>query len=528
MTVTTTAVDVSYTADGATTSYALPFYFTADSHIKVYVNTVLQNSGYSLTGRGVSSGGTLVFSAAPAAGLSIYVQRILPVTQEVNPVNNSTIFGSTLARGLDYLTMLVQQLMYQPTLLDLQTRVRAVGTSFQNILLKDALDDIYLVNYITGGKVSADPTTNMTGFTRALAALTARSSTSGRGRIVLPAGEIPVNGLITVSIDNVTFIGSGPAATVFVQSNASTCQTLLITGINVVLQDIGIYVSGSSAAGSVIKVTGENFRPFRISVTNGYIGVDLTDNGGMLGGDFNISNCTYSCLWIHGGVQDCRLDNLILNGGTTSNCTGGCLRIEDFVSALVIDRWTTLSGRVPLYMSAVTTGDTTQPAYSIMANGYMDGFGRTGIIINSKLITFPNLWLSGGREGSGYIALELYNSHGIRMPNATLQNCGLQAINVKATCKDLTITDFSAFNNGQKSASPAITIEANTNNFKLTGMGGNDTDYYSGGGQSNVVRVFAGTSDRYRIEITGRGSVGGVPVLDGGTGVNKQVSSYGN
>lgn len=109
MTVATTAVDVTYVPNGATTVFAIPFAFADADHVKVELNGTLLNAGYSVAGAGDEDGGTLTMDVAPAASTSLYVYRETPLLQEVAPVNNSTVFASVLGRGLDLATMRAQE-----------------------------------------------------------------------------------------------------------------------------------------------------------------------------------------------------------------------------------------------------------------------------------------------------------------------------------------------------------------------------------------------------------------------------------
>jgi len=110
MTVTTTSVFVDYVGNGATTSFPTTFQFLDDTDVKVSVDDVLLVAGYSVTGAGSPSAGTVIFDVAPALAAAIHIERVLPLTQEIDPINNTTVFANVLSRGLDTVTMLVQQL----------------------------------------------------------------------------------------------------------------------------------------------------------------------------------------------------------------------------------------------------------------------------------------------------------------------------------------------------------------------------------------------------------------------------------
>ena len=109
MTVNTTPVEINYTGNASTTVFALPFAFAANAHVKVYLGGVLQNSGYSITGAGNPSGGTLTMTTAPGSGVALKARRVTPLTQDIDVVNNATVFASSLETGLDYALMRQQE-----------------------------------------------------------------------------------------------------------------------------------------------------------------------------------------------------------------------------------------------------------------------------------------------------------------------------------------------------------------------------------------------------------------------------------
>ena len=74
MTVSSTTSKVSYTGNGVTTAFAVPFYFLEAADLQVIlrssagVETVQAlTTNYTVAGAGVSSGGTVTMLTAPAA-----------------------------------------------------------------------------------------------------------------------------------------------------------------------------------------------------------------------------------------------------------------------------------------------------------------------------------------------------------------------------------------------------------------------------------------------------------------------------
>lgn len=120
MTVQNSTYRADYTGNGVTTSFAVPFYFLDPTHLTVLqtdlngnVATLALNSAYTVTGAGVSAGGTLLMATAPVSGYKIAVLRNVPLTQLSHFVPNDPLPASTLEQNFDQLTMEVQQLQEQ-------------------------------------------------------------------------------------------------------------------------------------------------------------------------------------------------------------------------------------------------------------------------------------------------------------------------------------------------------------------------------------------------------------------------------
>ncbi len=110
MAVETTVTSASSIGNGVSTVFPLPFVFLDNSHIKLYLDGVLQGSGYVVSGAGVPTGGSITITPAPAYGVVVLRVREVPITQEVDTVNNETILQDVLDKALDKLTMICQQI----------------------------------------------------------------------------------------------------------------------------------------------------------------------------------------------------------------------------------------------------------------------------------------------------------------------------------------------------------------------------------------------------------------------------------
>jgi len=117
MTVNTAASTATYTGNGSTTVFPVPFYFLVNTDLQVLqkvaatgvIKTLVLNSDYTLTGAGVGAGGSLTMTVAPAIGDTLYIARNVAAVQQTAYPSNSPFPASSHEMALDRLTMLAQQ-----------------------------------------------------------------------------------------------------------------------------------------------------------------------------------------------------------------------------------------------------------------------------------------------------------------------------------------------------------------------------------------------------------------------------------
>ena len=120
MTVSSQTAKVSYAGNGSTKTFAVPFYFLADGHLKVVlgkpdntetVYALITN--YTVADAGNPAGGSITLTsgtAAPASGETLVIVRNVPLTQETDYQANDDFPAESHERALDKLTMENQQL----------------------------------------------------------------------------------------------------------------------------------------------------------------------------------------------------------------------------------------------------------------------------------------------------------------------------------------------------------------------------------------------------------------------------------
>ena len=109
MTLSTTANIMQYSGNGVTTAFSFPYLFYADADLKVYIDSDLQASGYTVSGAGVAGGGSVTFSTAPLTGTTVTIQRLVDVTQETDFENFDGNPADVTEKQFDLCVMMSQQ-----------------------------------------------------------------------------------------------------------------------------------------------------------------------------------------------------------------------------------------------------------------------------------------------------------------------------------------------------------------------------------------------------------------------------------
>lgn len=110
MPVTASYTPNSSTGNGVTTVFAYNFPILDEDDLLVTVDGVEQTSGYTVSGVGSPTGGSITFSVAPANGTTVLRARDVPYDRETDYQANGDLLEVTLDADLDRIVMQVQQL----------------------------------------------------------------------------------------------------------------------------------------------------------------------------------------------------------------------------------------------------------------------------------------------------------------------------------------------------------------------------------------------------------------------------------
>jgi microcystin-dependent protein len=123
MTVETTAIKAVAQGNGATTNWPFTFIIPEDDQVVLTLvdvdsgnPTVIGPAFYTVNGAGNPAGGSVDYPLSGSPVTSDYyvvVERVLPLTQESDLVNQGGAYPATIEEMCDYLTMVAQQLQDQ-------------------------------------------------------------------------------------------------------------------------------------------------------------------------------------------------------------------------------------------------------------------------------------------------------------------------------------------------------------------------------------------------------------------------------
>ena len=113
----TTLASPTYNGNGVTTAFATGFYFSDQTYLEVIVTSSTGvetvktiTTHYTVTGAGVSGGGTVTFVTAPATGEKVNIRSKVPYTQETDYLEGGSFSAATHEDALDKLTKITQQI----------------------------------------------------------------------------------------------------------------------------------------------------------------------------------------------------------------------------------------------------------------------------------------------------------------------------------------------------------------------------------------------------------------------------------
>lgn len=372
MPVTNTAVRFPYSGNGVTTSFPFTCKIFNANELQVYLNGILQATGYTVTIL-AGGGGNVVFTTAPAAAVPILILRHTPRTQATDWVENDPDPASAKENAFDKQMNIVQEMddtffhtlrapLIDDVIVELPakasrangylafdsngnpiiaaspsisgTTVVATGSSVARTLAERFATDKNVLDYGADSTGVADSTAAINN------AVAAAQATGGN--VVFPPGIYRVTSTIVITIA-VHFIGlgSGPGGNTAIGNNNNKAAVLehdfngtmfqvigvngdVIAGVGTSFENILFRQkdgAGAGASGTCIQVLkqSDTFAPswFRIHDCTFEVGAGKNDWTWALDLDGSAAATGPAA---GGGLRDTYLSNLRITSG--ANATG--------------------------------------------------------------------------------------------------------------------------------------------------------------------------------------------------------------
>jgi hypothetical protein len=118
LTVSTTDSSIDYLGNGVTAAFPVPFRFLRNEDLVVSSvaadgtdTPLVMGANYTVVGAGSQTGGAVMLTTPPLAGITINISRVLSPVQSTDLRNQGRFYAETHESVFDYLTMLVQQVL---------------------------------------------------------------------------------------------------------------------------------------------------------------------------------------------------------------------------------------------------------------------------------------------------------------------------------------------------------------------------------------------------------------------------------
>jgi hypothetical protein len=433
MTVSTTATRIAYTGNASTTAFAFSFRFLAGTDIAVYLDGVLQSTGYTVSAPGAS--GTVTFSTAPASGVEVVITRATAKTQETDYVANDAFSADAT------------ELAFDRAMLAAQDNAAGLGRALRVADHLPAIDPIadpdapvltwanYPVNVSAYG-AKGDGVTDDTAAINA--ALTAASTTGAA--VYFPAGSYSYSGGGTLA-DGVVCYGDGPEASIIISRTASptTGSLFYLQGLGTGVRSLGFEAGVTQTSGCYVFVGGigsfiENFR-----MSGDINGVWMTGNVARVrNGTFKDGAANAIRIKAEGGDNSQIITDVVMKAQTPSNvCTAG-IRLRN-CAALTISNVSILQQGVGLLIDPTSSSEN---VLNLFCNScFFDG-STFGIYVNPTStavvarLKFTDVWVSGLTDGAYFSGSEIA---GVLFKGLQANLCGGNGLYTGSGCKEIEV-----------------------------------------------------------------------------------------
>jgi hypothetical protein len=391
--VTGTSVAATYTGNGSTTAFTVPFKFLSSSDLRVtskpsggVAATLTLGVNYNVSGAGSDAGGTVTMTSAPANGTTITITRTTTPTQGTAYSSQGAFDPKTLEVSLDKATLEEQETQSRTS--SLESTVTSLQSSV-SLLQGSSLTILYQAK-----NAKADYGAKGDGVTDDTVAL--QTALNAGGPLYLPSGTYVVSSTLTVT-GRKGFVMLGDGITSVLKPTASVAGLPVLQVQNsrdCVFRDFridGSHTSSNQPSAAVLLLAG---------LSGGYVSSNNLFSNIMVGADYPNSllagfKTDFSRTTLTGSLTFTNGSASVTGSGTrfTSELTPGSSLIR------VVGRW-------QVYRVGLITDDTHMTVGAVGTSGPYGEATVTGSTesitdFNNDLHTFRDCYVYN-INGPGY------------------------------------------------------------------------------------------------------------------------------
>jgi hypothetical protein len=223
---------VTYTGNGSTTSYAIPFSYIDSSHVKAYINGTL-TSAFTV------STSTLTFTSAPANGATVRIERQTPIDARlVDFADGSVLTEADLDRSANQTFYIAQEVaddQINNLALDTDDKYNANSKVIKNLANPVNANDAVNKTYLENTWLSTSDKATLTNLNSNIASVNAVNSALANVNTVASDLNEPVSEIntVAVSIANVDTVGTNIANVNTVAGNNANITTVAGANSNI-------------------------------------------------------------------------------------------------------------------------------------------------------------------------------------------------------------------------------------------------------------------------------------------------------
>jgi hypothetical protein len=356
---------------------------------------------------------------------------------------------------------------------------------------------------------------------------------AGGGEVRLLSGDYGITTGVTIGHNYVRLCSPLWRATRLINPSQTSTTIIVSAGVErYSITDLSIIhtyttVSGSQKTtnGAAIDAEDATYGTIeRVDLHGAYRGLILGNSVGTRVQKLEIDQFAQDGILINGEMNDVWIRDGLISGafnGVADTANTG-IRILNKAEALMFEGFDVILCGYPLQTSGGGATSITALAFSRFSEMFFDSCTNGAVIDGCRGVVFDNCWFSNRPAGGCTVT----NSLDITFTACSFTNNDQAGCTVAATSRFTRFIGCTFDSNGQASVGTysGLIVAANTNDFTVQGCYAGNAGRFPAS-QNRGIEVQVGTSDRYIIAdnlIAANLTAG---VTDGGTGVNKRVSS---